>query len=167
MSRAEGPRPLRFLGTDGLGKTPGPAETGTARIHGFSKPFRDGVACGPIWVIGRRPPSTPNVLVMPVPALRIPSTRGCETSAPKRVVQARSSDQVAYRFADPRSATERTGFPSPVGGETHSMPTHDRVGPDNDYGVKDARVATIEPDEHGSGGPTQNALDVVSAAAGR
>ena len=35
------------------------------------------------------------------------------------------------------------------------MPTDDRVGPDNGYGVKDARVATIEPDEHGSVGPTQ------------
>jgi hypothetical protein len=35
------------------------------------------------------------------------------------------------------------------------MPTHDRVGPENGYGVKDARVATIEPDEHGSVGPTQ------------
>jgi hypothetical protein len=35
------------------------------------------------------------------------------------------------------------------------MPTDDRVGPDNGYGVKDARVTTIEPDEHGSVGPTQ------------
>jgi hypothetical protein len=35
------------------------------------------------------------------------------------------------------------------------MPTHDRVGPENGYGVKDARVATTEPDEHGSVGPTQ------------
>ena len=75
--------------------------------------------------------------------------------APKRVRQTHSSDQVAYLFADPRSATERTGLPSPVGEETHSMPTDDRVGPDNGYGVKDARVATIEPDEHGSVGPTQ------------
>ena len=35
------------------------------------------------------------------------------------------------------------------------MPTDDRVGPDNGYGVKDARVAMIEPDEHGSVDPTQ------------
>src|SRR5258708_15575002 len=50
--------------------------------------------------------------------------------APKRVLQTHSSDQVAYPFADPRSATERTGPPSPVGADAHSMPTHDRVGPD-------------------------------------
>ena len=74
---------------------------------------------------------------------------------PKRILQTHSSDQVAYLFADPRSATERTRLPLPVGGETHSMPTDDRVGPDNGYSVKDARVATIEPDEHGSVGPTQ------------
>jgi hypothetical protein len=35
------------------------------------------------------------------------------------------------------------------------MPTDGRVRPDNSYGVKDARVATIEPHEHGSVGPTQ------------
>ena len=35
------------------------------------------------------------------------------------------------------------------------MPTDDGVGPDDGYGVNDARVATIEPDEHGSIGPTQ------------
>src|SRR6266446_2710997 len=75
--------------------------------------------------------------------------------APKRVLQTHSSDQIAYPFADPRSTTERTGPPSPVGGDPHSMPTHDRVGPENGYGVKDARIATIEPDEHGSVRPTQ------------
>ena len=58
-------------------------------------------------------------------------------------------------MGDANQATERTGLPSPVGGDTHSMPTDDRVGPDDGYGVKDARVATIEPDEHGSVGPTQ------------
>src|SRR5260221_12111317 len=30
-----------------------------------------------------------------------------QTGAPKRVLQTHSSDQVAYPFADPRSATER------------------------------------------------------------
>ncbi len=35
------------------------------------------------------------------------------------------------------------------------MPTDDRVGPDDGYGVKDARVATIEPDEYDPVGPTQ------------
>src|SRR5437016_1603834 len=51
--------------------------------------------------------------------------------APKRVLQTHSSDQVAYLFADPGSATERTGLPSPVGGDAHSMPTDDRVRSDD------------------------------------
>jgi len=75
--------------------------------------------------------------------------------APKRVLQAHSSDQIADLFVDPRSAPVGTGLPSPVGGDARSMPTHDRVGPENGYGVKDARAATIEPDENGSVGPTQ------------
>jgi len=75
--------------------------------------------------------------------------------APKPVLQTHSSDQVAYLFADPRSATQGTRLPSPVGADALSMPTDDRVGPDNGYGVKDARVATIEPDEHGSVDPAQ------------
>ena len=35
------------------------------------------------------------------------------------------------------------------------MPTHDSLGPDNGYGVKNARTATIEPNEQGSVRPTQ------------
>jgi hypothetical protein len=35
------------------------------------------------------------------------------------------------------------------------MPTHDSVGPDDGYGVKNARAATIEPDEQSAVGPTQ------------
>jgi hypothetical protein len=40
-------------------------------------------------------------------------------------------------------------------GETPSMPPQDGLGPDNGYGVKDARAATIEPNEQGAIGPTQ------------
>ena len=58
-------------------------------------------------------------------------------------------------MADPRSAPAWAGLPSPVSRETHSMPTHDGLRPDDGYGVKDARTATIKPDEHGSVGPTQ------------
>jgi hypothetical protein len=65
------------------------------------------------------------------------------------------SDQVAHLFADPRSTTERSGLPSPVNGKAHSMPTHDRLRPDDGYGVKNARTATIEPNEQGTVGPTQ------------
>jgi hypothetical protein len=43
---------------------------------------------------------------------------------------------------------QRAGFPSPVRGEAHSMPTHYSLGPDDGYGVKNARTATIEPNEN-------------------
>src|SRR6202166_5118093 len=59
--------------------------------------------------------------------------------SPERVPKAHSSDQVSNLPIDPRSATERTGLPSPVSGEPHSVPAHDRLGPDNGYGVQDAR----------------------------
>src|SRR5438552_3643640 len=75
--------------------------------------------------------------------------------APQRVLKAHSSDQVAHFFGDPRPAPERTGFPSPIGGKTHSMPTHHSLGPNDGYGIKNARTATIEPDEQGAVGPTQ------------
>ena len=51
--------------------------------------------------------------------------------------------QIAHLFADPWPATARAGFPSPVRGEAHSMPTHNSLGPDDGYGVKNARTATI------------------------
>ena len=35
------------------------------------------------------------------------------------------------------------------------MPTHNSLGPDNGYGVKNARTATIEPNEQGTVGPAQ------------
>jgi hypothetical protein len=76
-------------------------------------------------------------------------------SAPERVLKTHSSDQVAHLFADPRSTPKRSGLPSPISGKTHSMPTHNRLGPDDGYGVKNARTATIEPNEQGSVSPTQ------------
>src|SRR5713226_8000755 len=76
-------------------------------------------------------------------------------SAPERVLKTHSSDQVAHLFADPRSTPERSGLPSPISGKTHSMPTHNSLGPDDGYGVKNARTATIEPDEQSSVRPTQ------------
>ena len=35
------------------------------------------------------------------------------------------------------------------------MPTQDGLGPDDGYGVKNARTATIEPNEQSTVGPTQ------------
>jgi hypothetical protein len=75
--------------------------------------------------------------------------------APERVLKAHSSDQVANLLIDPRSATERAGLPSPVSGESHSVPAHDRLGPDDGYGIQDARKAAIKPNEQNPIGPTQ------------
>ena len=76
-------------------------------------------------------------------------------SSPKRILKTHSSDKVAHLFSDPRSATERTRLPSPVSGEAHSVPTHDSFGPDDGYGIKNTRKATIEPNEQGAVGPAQ------------
>src|ERR1017187_11025117 len=75
--------------------------------------------------------------------------------SPERVLKAHSSDQVTNLLIDPRSATERTGLPSPVSGEPHSVPAHDRLGFDDGYGVQDARTAAIKPNEQNPIGPTQ------------
>ncbi len=75
--------------------------------------------------------------------------------SPQPVFNAHSSNEVAYLLADPRPAPRGAGRPSPVGGKTHSVPTHDRLGSDNGYGVKNARTATIEPNEQGTAGPAQ------------
>jgi hypothetical protein len=50
------------------------------------------------------------------------------------------------------------GLPSPISGKAHSMPTHYSLGPDDGYGIKNARTATIEPNEQGSVSPTQMQL---------
>src|SRR5258707_530241 len=76
-------------------------------------------------------------------------------SAPERVLNTHSSDQVAHLLGDPRSATGRTRLPSPVSGKTHAMPTQDGLGPNDGYGAKDARAATIQPDEQSTIDPTQ------------
>src|SRR2546427_7028880 len=76
-------------------------------------------------------------------------------SAPQRVLKTHSSDQVAHLSGDPRSATRRAGFPSPVAGKTLAMPAHDSLGPDDAHGIKNAGVAPIEPDEQGAVDPTQ------------
>src|SRR6516225_2494025 len=76
-------------------------------------------------------------------------------SAPQRVLKTHSSDQVAHLSGDPRSAPRRAEFPSPVPGPTLAMPAHDSLGPDDADGIKNARVATIEPDEQGAVDPMQ------------
>jgi len=62
---------------------------------------------------------------------------------PKRVLKAHFLDKVADLFVDLRSASERAGFPSPKRTEAFAMPTHDRLGSDNRYGIKDTRKAAM------------------------
>jgi hypothetical protein len=52
-----------------------------------------------------------------------------------------------------------------LSGKTHSMPTHNSLGPDDGYGVKDARTATIEPNKQGLGRPNANTVGGARAAA--
>jgi hypothetical protein len=80
-------------------------------------------------------------------------------SAPERVLKAHSSDKVGHLLADPRTAPERTGLSPPISGKTHSMPTHDSLGPDDGYGAKNARAATIEPDEQSAVDPRRYGAD--------
>src|SRR5262245_44936406 len=64
-------------------------------------------------------------------------------------------DQVAHLLANPWPAAARTGFPPPKCRISQAMPTDNRLGPDDGYGVKDAREAPIEPNEQNTVGPTQ------------
>src|SRR6516225_3870390 len=59
------------------------------------------------------------------------------------------------RDAEFEQSSGRAGFPSPVAGKTLAMPAHDSLRPDDAHGIKNARVATIEPDEQGAVDPTQ------------
>jgi hypothetical protein len=76
-------------------------------------------------------------------------------SAPQRVLKTHSSDQVAHFFGDRRTPARQTGFPSPVGGKTPSMPAHYGLGPDDGYGLKEARATAIEPNEQSAVDATQ------------
>ena len=78
--------------------------------------------------------------------------------APKRILKAHPSDQVAHLLSDMRAASHRPRFPPPVSGKALAMPTHDGLGPDNGDGIHDARAAPIEPDEQSPVGPAQTQL---------
>jgi hypothetical protein len=115
--------------------------------------------------------------VLAKPAVRTPAACGPRedknmATSYRRVVVVDQVPQIGFSrlILRIRSRTSlsigRTRLPSPVSGETHSMPTQDGLGPDDGYGVKDARAATIEPNEQSTIGPTLNALGVACAAAG-
>src|SRR5262249_6270805 len=74
---------------------------------------------------------------------------------PQWVLKAHSSDQIAHLLSYPRPAAALAGLPSPISSNTLSVPTHHRLRPNDLYGVKDARTATIEPNEQSTVDPTQ------------
>ena len=87
-------------------------------------------------------------------------------TGPNHVAAQRSSHCKASRYPGEQRRERRrqrrkpaprgAGLPSPVSGKTHSMPAHDGLRSDNGYGVKNARTATIEPNEQGTAaGPVQ------------
>src|SRR5262245_31616982 len=55
----------------------------------------------------------------------------------------------------PCQAQGASAFPSPVAGKTFAMPAHHSLGPDDAESIKNARVATIEPDEQSAVDATQ------------
>src|SRR5260221_11043706 len=81
---------------------------------------------------------------------------------PQRVLKTHASDELAHLFADPGSGPGRTRLPAPVGAKAHSMPTHNRLGPDDGYGVKNARTGTIEPNEQTQMRPDEALAGVAS-----
>jgi hypothetical protein len=86
---------------------------------------------------------------------RIVAERQSSEPQTQRVLKTHSSDEIAYLFADPGSAPGRTRLPAPVGAKAQSMPPHNRLGPDDSYSVKNARTATIEPNEQSTVDPTR------------
>ena len=95
-----------------------------------------------------------NTNVATAPIRKIPKM-GVRSNTPQWVLKANSSDQVAHLLSDPRSATGRMRLPSPVCGKTHAMPTQDSLGPNDGDGAKDARAATIQPNEQSTIDPMQ------------
>ena len=74
--------------------------------------------------------------------------------SPGRVLKTDPPNEFTRLFVDPRPATAKAGLSPPVGSKAHTMPTHDRLGPDNCYCVKDARGAVIKLDEQRAIGPS-------------
>src|SRR6478735_1106834 len=67
--------------------------------------------------------------------------------SPQRIVNAHPSDQRAQVRVDLRSTSKGAGFPTPVPAEAGSVPSHQRLGPDNRDGVEDCRKPPIQLDE--------------------
>jgi hypothetical protein len=72
-----------------------------------------------------------------------------------RWVWDREEGKQAPEFASEKQAQRILGLLMRHANEAHSVPTHNGFGPDDGYDIKDARKATIEPNEQGAVGPAQ------------
>src|SRR5207302_1058238 len=64
--------------------------------------------------------------------------------SPQGIFPAYPPDQRAQFRIDLRSASKRAGFPTPVPTEAGSMPTHERLWPDDRDGLEDRRKPSIQ-----------------------
>src|ERR1700704_1409440 len=66
---------------------------------------------------------------------------------PQRIFSAHPPDQRAQFRSDLRSASERTGFPTPVPTEAAAVPAHEGLGPDDSDGLEDRWKPSIQLDQ--------------------
>src|SRR5215831_16982684 len=67
--------------------------------------------------------------------------------APKRIFDAHLPDQYAQLRLDPRSPSRWTRLPTPVAAKSGSVPTHERLGPDDCESFQDRWKPAIQLDE--------------------
>jgi hypothetical protein len=67
--------------------------------------------------------------------------------SPQRIFSAHPPDQRAHFRSDLRSASERTGFPTPVPTEAAAVPAHEGLGPDDSDGLEDRWKPSIQLDQ--------------------
>src|SRR5258707_704392 len=66
---------------------------------------------------------------------------------PQRIFGAHAPDQCAQFRIDLWSASERTGFPTPVPAKAGPMPTYESLGPDDRDGPEDRWEPSIQHDQ--------------------
>src|ERR1700752_821280 len=67
--------------------------------------------------------------------------------APKRIFDAHPPDQDAQLGVDLRPSSQWARLPTPVAAESGSVPTHERLGPDDCDNLQDCRKPAIQLDK--------------------
>jgi hypothetical protein len=67
--------------------------------------------------------------------------------APKRIFDTHLPDQYAQLRLDPRSPSRWARLPTPVAAKSGSVPTHERLGPDDCESLQDCWKPAIQLDE--------------------